>query len=72
MRKDEKSTQGIFYKPLVIDETEENDDVQEKTIPLAKIFSVFNLEKIDGLDDIKPEMTENKPFFPIPATSYGY
>ncbi len=67
VRYHEKATQGVFYKPWVIDDEDDNGDVQEKTIPLAKIFSVFNLDQIDGLDDRKPTVNEAPPFSPIPA-----
>ena len=65
VRKDEKATQGIFYKPWVIDEEDDAGDVHEKTIPLAKVFSVFNIDQIEGLT-VMPERPKQE-FSPLPA-----
>ncbi len=48
VRKGEKGTLGVFYKPLSIDNSNE-----EKTIPVLKHFYLFNAEQVDGVD-IKP------------------
>lgn len=66
VRKGEKSTQGIFYKPWVIDEEDNQGDTHEKTIPLAKVFSVFNVAQIEGLTEATPAPVD-PVFSPIPA-----
>ena len=53
VKKDEKGTHGILYKPLVVDDEAEEDG--KRTIPLLKPFVVFNLDQIAGLDHLRPE-----------------
>ena len=64
IKKDEKGTHGIIYKPLVVDdETEENG---QRTIPMLKSFVVFNLDQIAGLDHLRPQPPkEGEVFLPI-------
>ena len=61
VRKGEKSEKVIFYKTLIKEaETEDDDD---RVIPMARAYSVFNVEQIDGL----PEhyYTKSEPLAPI-------
>jgi antirestriction protein ArdC len=48
VRKGEKGTQVILYKPLAIKDKATGED---KTIPMLKTFTVFNTQQIDGLPD---------------------
>ena len=64
VRKDEKGTHGIIYKPLVVDDEEKEDGT--RTIPLLKQFIVFNLDQIAGLDHLRPQAPkEGEVFLPI-------
>lgn len=61
VRKGEKGTTVVFFKPLNIKDkaNEEND----KIIPLLKTFTVFNTQQIDGLSErftqaITPQISE--------------
>jgi len=56
VRKGEKGTQILFFKPLVI----KQDDGTEKQIPLAKIYTVFNAEQVEGC----PELPQAEPLTP--------
>jgi antirestriction protein ArdC len=59
VRKGEKSTHIVFFKPLAIKDRATNED---KTIPLMRGYSVFNAKQIDGLPDrfiVKPEPRHN-------------
>jgi antirestriction protein ArdC len=70
VRKGEKATTVVFFKPIII----ETDEVDEKTgekkrkrIALLKYYNVFNVEQIDGLDPKyvpQPEKDEQE-FTPI-------
>lgn len=53
VKKDEKGTHGIIYKPLVVDDEEKEDG--KRTIPMLKTFVVFNLDQIAGLDHLRPQ-----------------
>lgn len=70
VRKGEKSTTGIFYKTLVkdSDETDDNGDAKTTQIPMLRSFALFNLDQIDGVDALR-EDTERTPydFTPIEA-----
>ncbi len=46
VRKGEKGTIGIFYKPMTFTETTE----EEKVIPVVKHFYVFNQSQVEGLE----------------------
>ncbi|MCP5127490.1 MAG: DUF1738 domain-containing protein [Gammaproteobacteria bacterium] len=56
VRKGEKGTAGIIYKPLVVDESgeEETESQAKRTIPLMKTFYVYNLDQIEGLEHLRP------------------
>lgn len=50
VRKDEKSTQIVFFKKLTV-EDKAKDDGSTKTIPMMRPYNVFNAEQIDGLPE---------------------
>ena len=61
IRKNEKATSIIFYKKLLVVDEESKE---EKTIPLLKTYSVFNLSQTKGLEHlIKNPSSEEKPLF---------
>lgn len=64
VKKDEKGTHGLIYKPLVVDDEEKEDG--KRTIPMLKTFVVFNLDQIAGLEHLRPEPPkEGAVFLPI-------
>ena len=66
VRKDEKATHGIIYKPLVVDDETEENGKRPRTIPMLKSFVVFNLDQIAGLDHLRPQVpNEGQAFLPI-------
>jgi antirestriction protein ArdC len=46
VRKGERGTKIVFYKPIIIEDKETGE---ETSFPLVKSFSVFNVEQIDDL-----------------------
>jgi antirestriction protein ArdC len=64
VRKGEKGTTVVFFKPLTIREKSEiQGDDKEKTIPLLRSFTVFNTQQIDGLpekftQEIAPQISD--------------
>ena len=75
VRKDEKSSMVIFWKPLEVEDKEnKNEDgtPKKKTIPLLRYYRVFNVEQCEGLEskipqppEPEPEAPEPEPFQPI-------
>jgi len=51
VRKGEKSIPVVFYKPLTKGIENDLGEVEEKTIPMMRVFNVFNLDQIDGFSD---------------------
>jgi len=49
VRKGEKATQVIYYKPLEFTERNEKGELESKTIPLLRTYYVFNLDQVDDL-----------------------
>ena len=61
VKKGEKATPIVFYKKLLI--TDEKTE-EEKTIPLLKTHTVFNLSQTEGLEHlIKKSSSKEKPQF---------
>lgn len=68
VRKGEKGTTVVFFKPLTIREKNEQRIEVEKVIPLLRSFTVFNTQQIDNLpmkftQTVKPllnEFTDNE------------
>ncbi len=52
VRKGEKGTTVVFFKPLTIQEKQDaQGDDKEKVIPLLRTFTVFNTQQIEGLPE---------------------
>lgn len=49
VRKGEKATSVVFYKTLTV---EDHDTSEEKQIPMLRQYSVFNLEQLDGSEEM--------------------
>ena len=65
VRKGEKGTTVVFFKPISIKDKETHTDgeADQKIIPLMKTFTVFNTQQIDGLPEkftqiIQPQICE--------------
>lgn len=52
VKKGEKATRILFYSPLKIEEKNGTGELEEKTIPMLKVHSVFNLTQIEGLESL--------------------
>lgn len=52
VKKGEKATRILFYSPLKIEEKNDTGELEEKTIPMLKTHSVFNLTQIEGLESL--------------------
>lgn len=64
VRKGEKGTHGILYKPLVVED--EAAEEGTRTVPMLRAFVVFNLDQIDGLEHLRtPAIPEGPTFAPI-------
>ena len=63
VKKGEKATPIIFYKKIkLVDKKDEEE--KEKTIPMLKTYSVFNLSQTEGLEHlIKSFSSKDKPLF---------
>jgi antirestriction protein ArdC len=61
VKKGEKGTHGIIYKPLVVDDEEAEDG--KRTIPMLKTFVVFNLDQIEGLEHLRPALPDEGVVF---------
>ena len=51
VRKGEKSCPVVFWKPMKIEDKESD---KKKTIPLLRLYHVFNAAQCDGLEDAPP------------------
>ncbi|MAH84950.1 MAG: hypothetical protein CBB68_11755 [Rhodospirillaceae bacterium TMED8] len=52
VRKGQKGTLGVFYKPIVIEQSDEGI----RTVPVMKHFFLFNADQVDGI--VTPEKEE--------------
>lgn len=55
VRKGEKAVQCVFYKPIEVDDDKAGSGVDgagKKFIPCLKTFSLFNIEQVEGLDNL--------------------
>ncbi len=64
VKKGEKGTPIIFYKPLEIKEKQQNGELKDKTIPLMRLSYVFNSQQVEGLE-LKQEDQVLTPCNPI-------
>ncbi len=54
IKKGEKGTMIVFWKPWEIEETDkETGKVEKKTIPMLKYYRVFNLDQAEGIEPDK-------------------
>ena len=54
VRRGEKGTQIIFFKPIVVEKSKDaNGDQVEKTIPLLRTFTVFNADQVEGMEHLR-------------------
>ena len=61
VRKGEHGTQVVFFKPLKVeDKGAENADDKGKIIPLLRMFTVFNVQQIDGLPEKYTEAPQSQ------------
>lgn len=55
VRKGEKGTQIVFWRILKIEERNDvTGEPEDKEIPMARLYSVFNVDQIDGLPQAEP------------------
>lgn len=55
VRKGEKATRVVFWKPIKVKDKATGED---KDTVVARMYNVFNTDQIDGIDWIMPEMPE--------------
>jgi antirestriction protein ArdC len=70
VRKGEKSSTGIFYKTLEKESEELDGNGEPKTehIPMLRSFALFNLDQIDGLEELREDVDRMRyAFTPIEA-----
>lgn len=54
VRRGEKGTQIIFFKPIVVEKNKDaNGNQVEKTIPLLRTFTVFNADQVEGMEHLR-------------------
>lgn len=49
VRKGEKATQIVYWNPVSKKATDANGEETTRSIPLLRVFSIFNAEQVDGL-----------------------
>lgn len=59
VRKGEKSSMAILWKWLVVDDKDKPG--KQKRVPMLRTFPIFNLDQIDGLEYVRPEIEEREP-----------
>ena len=65
VKKGEKATQIVFFKPMSKTKTNESGESETSNFAILKTYSVFNVEQTDL--EIIPFENESEPFNPIPA-----
>lgn len=64
VRKGEKSTQVVFWKPVTVAASPKPGEVEsEKSIPILRSYSVFNVEQCDGVPPLEGAI-EGDPLIP--------
>jgi antirestriction protein ArdC len=61
VKKGEKGTAIVFYKPLSSTKVNEQGENENSFYACLKTYYVFNAEQVEGIE-IKPRAVENKPF----------
>ena len=68
VRKGEKGSPIVFFKQLEVDDQDKagSGEEKKKRVPMLKLYTVFNLEQIEGIEapDIEPPPSE--PVDPLP------
>ena len=59
VRKGEKGSMALLWKFLAVED--KKDPSKMKRVPMLKTFTVFNLDQIDGLEYVRPEVEEREP-----------
>ncbi len=49
VRKGERGEQIVFFKKLVKEEENSRGEIEERVIPMIRVYTVFNVDQIDGL-----------------------
>lgn len=56
VRKGERGTKIVFYKTLEL----EDENGEERKVPMARFYTVFNVQQIDGLpEDLRPDLFDS-------------
>jgi antirestriction protein ArdC len=53
VKKGEKSTIVVFWKPIEVDDKDSEEDGKKKTIRLLRYYRVFNVEQCENIDEKK-------------------
>ena len=61
VRKGEKATNIVFFRPVKRTVTTDTGEKKEETFPLMRTFSVFNCEQTGGLEHLRAGRTELAP-----------
>ncbi|TKB23464.1 DUF1738 domain-containing protein [Desulfopila sp. IMCC35006] len=63
VRKGEKGTQVVFWKPLLInEENPATGKTEKKKIFMLRYYTIFNLDQVDGIEaPVEPEVVELEP-----------
>lgn len=65
VRRGEKGTQVVLYKPIIIKEKQDDGTTEEKNVRLLRSFTVFNADQVDGYEaptcDDMPNYKDGNP-----------
>ena len=59
VRKGEKSSIAVLWKFLHVED--KANPGKQKRVPVLKTFAVFNLDQVDGLEYVRPDVVEREP-----------
>ena len=73
VRKGERGSKIVFFKPFVVRDKNSTDEEATRTIPLLREFTVFNVEQIEGLPAkfYAQESTEERPAHSVADAMLG-
>ena len=66
VKKGEKGTMIVFYKPVSKETINDNGDVEKSAYACLKSYYVFNIAQVEGFE-IQQPAADPKPFNPVPA-----